>query len=76
MMGLEQVARTRANYGLTDICGDPGYQCGFLRLHTVALGMHTAVQAGVRMGMCRDIAFGTRYTWEKWWEKLVTKGKA
>lgn len=68
MNELDQVARTRANYGLTGICGDPGYQCIFLWLHTLALGMHTAVRVEIRMDMCRYTAFGTRYRWKKWWK--------
>lgn len=68
MMGLDQEARTRANYGLTGICGDPGYQCVFLWLHILALDVHTAMRVEVRMGMCRYMAFVTQYRWEKWWK--------
>ena len=41
-----QVARARANYGLPRTGRGPECQCAALGLHTLPLGMHTAVEVG------------------------------
>lgn len=48
MVGARQAAKARTTYRFPDSLRDPGYPCALLWLHSLALRVYMAAEAGVR----------------------------